>query len=158
MVVPAFEGSSVLRPQALDDLDRFLEARDAQAGTIVADARLDVVALHPAGANPEFVAAAREQLNRRRLLGEHDRVAEVHVVDQRAHAQVLGHRARGPEQRRRIPLIAEVVRNEHARKAEVLNRSQLFGPLRAVQFRELDAKSKGLAHVLLQEFRWRLGG
>ena len=98
--------------QALDDLDRLLEARHPHRGEVVGEAGLVVVGAHPAGAETQLEAPLAQHVEGGGLLGQHEGVAVVVAEDQRAHAQ-RGGRGRHRSQRRdRRQLVAEVVGHE----------------------------------------------
>src|SRR3546814_8821659 len=67
---------------ALDDGNALLHAVDTDPRGIHRDARLVVVAAHPAGAEAHLDPAAGEHVDRRQLLGEDDRVLVVVVEDE----------------------------------------------------------------------------
>ena len=114
--------------EALDDLDRFLEARHAHGRVVVGQPGLVVVGAHPAGAEAHFEAAVAQHVERGRLLGQHEGVAVVVAEDQRAHAQ----RRRGGRHRRQGrdggELVPEVIGHEQGAVAEVLGFARLCGP------------------------------
>ncbi len=76
-VVLALEGDRPVGHQPLEDRDRLLETVDPHAGPVELDPGLLVVGGHPAGAEAQLEAPVREQVERRHLAGEHDRVLVV---------------------------------------------------------------------------------
>src|SRR5262249_35531634 len=127
-VVFTGEAGALVRPHALDDRERLFEAADARARRVIGHAGLVVVGLHPARADAELVAAARQELDRRGTLGVDHRVAVVDVVHERAHAEPRRDCGRGGEQRARVPLRAEVIGAEDRRVAQPLVGPDPFGP------------------------------
>ena len=128
-VVVAREGEGTVgAEQSLDHLHRLLEPLHPHPGRVVGDARLLVVGLHPSGAQAHFEAALAQHIERGRLLGQDERVPVVVPEDQRAHPQRGGGRGGGGQGRRRGQLVAEVVRHEQGRVAEILGPAGLFGP------------------------------
>jgi hypothetical protein len=128
-VVLAREARALVRPHPAQDLERLGEPRDPHARAVVGHARLAIVGLHPAGADPELVATAREQLERRGGLREHHRVAVVDVVDERSDREARRDRGGGGERGHRLPLRVEVVGPEHRAVAERLDPREAHAPV-----------------------------
>ena len=132
--------------EALDHLDRLLEARHPHGRVVVGQPGLVVVGAHPAGAEAHFEAAVAQHVERGRLLGQHEGVAVVVAEDQRAHAQ----RGRGGRHRRQggdgRQLVAEVVGHEQRAVAEVLGLAGLLGPRAGGAVRRL-AQLRGEAEL-----------
>ena len=93
----------LMTAQALD------EAVDANLGRVVGDARLLVVADHPAGTEADLDTTVGQHVHRGELLGEHDRVLVVVVEHERADAQSRRWRRPRHQRRHRRELVAEVV-------------------------------------------------
>ena len=128
-VVVAVEGERpVGAEQPLDHLHRLLEPLHPHPGRVIGEAGLLVVGLHPSGAQAHFEAALAQHIEGGRLLGQDERVPVVVPEDQRAHPQRGGGGGRGGQGRRRGQLVAEVVRHEQGRVAQVLGPACLFGP------------------------------
>jgi hypothetical protein len=70
-VVLAAEAGALLGEQPLDHLDGFAEPPRATAGRVERDAVGAMLALHPAGAEPEDQATSAHVVDRRRHLREH---------------------------------------------------------------------------------------
>ena len=111
-VVLALEAVRAGRPQSLVDVERFDHPSDAHAVAFLRDAGLLVVRVHPSGSDAELDPSSREHVDRRHLLGEHDRMLVVVVEDQRADLQIGGRIGRGHHRRDRRELVAEVVGEE----------------------------------------------
>ena len=132
MVVLAVERERARREQALQDRDRLREARDAHARAVERDARLLVVGGHPARADAELEPAVGEQIERRHLAREHDRMLVVVAEHERTDAQRVGDRGDVRERdRRREIVVDEVVGHEERRVAERLGLAGLLGQLLA---------------------------
>src|SRR6266545_3822086 len=98
-VIRPFEVHAVLAQETVHDLDLFPEARNPLArGREVEPVRL-VLALHPAGSDPERHAPVRDLVRRRRGAGEHGGMTEGAGRDERAELE-LGGPGREPRDRR----------------------------------------------------------
>jgi hypothetical protein len=104
------------------------EAVDPLAGRVHRDARLVVVARHPAGADAQLEPAGREDVQRGHLLGRHHRVLVVVVQHQRPDPQLARGVGRGGQRRAGRQLIPEVVGDEQGRVAEILGLAGEVGP------------------------------
>jgi len=85
-VVLALEGERPVGHQPLDDGDALLETVQAHAGRVVGHARAFVVAAHPPGTQAELEPTVGEQVDRGRLLRQHEGMAVVVVEHERADA------------------------------------------------------------------------
>jgi hypothetical protein len=95
--------------KALDDRQCLRHALDPEARRVERDPCLFVIRRQPACPQPEVEPTIGEEIERRRLLGEHHRVAVVVVEHERADAKGGG-RIRGRHEGCDRPeLIAEVV-------------------------------------------------
>ncbi len=112
----------------LDDCDRLLEPRDPHAGRVEGHAGLLVVRRHPSRAEPDLDPAAREVVDGREFLREHDRVPVVVGVHQTADAQCLGRRGRRRHRGDRRDLVVEVVAQEQGREAQAFDTTGRVGP------------------------------
>ena len=83
----------------------------------------------PTGPHAPLEPARREQVDGGQLLGEHHRVAVVVAGHQGADAQLIGRQRRRGEGRHDPELVAEVVRDEQRRVAEVLDLAAQLAPL-----------------------------
>ena len=95
MHVLAVDRQFVARPVGLQQFDDLTQALDADAGTIHRDAEAFVLGGHPAGAEADLETALGQQVERRHLLGQDDRLMEVDVEHSAPDAQVGGHRRGG---------------------------------------------------------------
>ena len=98
VVVPG-EGGAAVAPHGAHDLEALGQAGHAHRRRLHRDARLLVVGRHPAGADAELEAAAGDDVEGGRLLGQDDRVAEVVVEHERADPQRRGGLRRDGERR-----------------------------------------------------------
>ena len=98
-------------------------------GRVEADARPPVVVGGPAGAEREPGPAARQLVERRHLLREQRRVAEVVAEHHRPERQVVGDHRGGGEGGDRAELEVEVVGDAEPRVAEVLGPAGQVEPL-----------------------------
>ena len=131
-VVLAVERERTRREQALQDRDRLREPRDAHAGPVERHAGLLVVDGHPARADAELEATVGEQVERRHLARQHDRMLVVVAEHERTDAQRVGDRGGVRERdRRREIVVDEVVGHEERRVAERLGLAGLLGELLA---------------------------
>ena len=143
LVVLPPERRRVLRPQLAEHLERFGHPLDAHAGRIQGDARLLVVGRHPPGTDPELDATLAQHVQSRHVASEHDRMAVVVVVHQRADLERGGDLGRDSERHRRAPGIAEVVVQEQRRVAERLGLAGRLPPRLSVGgVAKLDAEAK----------------
>src|SRR3546814_12761153 len=92
---------------ALDDGNALLHAVDTDPRGIHRDARLVVVAAHPAGAEAHLDPAAGEHVDRSQLLGEDDRVLVVVVEAEGPDLQLGGGVRRGKQRRARGRMVTE---------------------------------------------------
>ena len=128
-VVVAVEGERpVGAQQPLDDLHGLLEPLHPHPGRVIGEAGLLVVGLHPSGAQAHLEAAVAQHIEGGRLLGQDERIPVVVPEDQGAHPQRGGGGCRRGQGRRRGELVAEVVRHEESRVAQILGLACLFGP------------------------------
>jgi hypothetical protein len=97
------------------DSDRLFEPVDPRPGTIERDAGRPILGLVPAGANADDDTPVAEAIEGRQLLGEHGRMAEVVVEDERTEAQPLGGYRDGGEDRDRRQLRGQVVMDGRSR-------------------------------------------
>ena len=101
-------------------------------GAVERHARLLVVGGHPARADAELEPAVGEQVERRHLAREHDRMLVVVAEHERADAQRVGDGGDVRERdRRREVVVDEVVGDEERRVAERLGLARLLGQLLA---------------------------
>src|SRR5207302_251544 len=91
-VVSAVEAERLAAPGAPNELDGLLQPRDAHAGVVEADSRLGIVAHVPTGADAQLETPVGEEVDRRRVLREHEWMTEV----------VAGHESADAERRRRL--------------------------------------------------------
>jgi hypothetical protein len=88
--------------EALDDLERLLEALDALAGGWEVEAQAAVLLLVPRRPQPEVEAALGHVVDGHHLGGQQRGVAVGHAGDQGAQADAAGDRGQGGEQRPRL--------------------------------------------------------
>ena len=152
-VVLAGEGDGAVGEEALHDRDGLTQSIDAHARAIERDAGLLVVGCHPAGADAELEAAAAEQIDGRRLLGEHHRMAVVVAPHERADGEGGGGLGGGDQCGRDRPLVVEVVGDGERRIAEAFDPLRQLAPAHAVvggageatgRRAGLDAEAEGL--------------
>jgi hypothetical protein len=128
-VVLAGERERLGSERAADDGEALEEPVDADAGRVVRDARLLVVADLPAGAETDLEPSVGQDVERRQLLGEHDRVLVVVVEHERTDAQ----RRRGVggtlQGRHRGELVGEVVGHRQRAVAERFDLACQLHPL-----------------------------
>ena len=130
--------------QAFEHVECLFQPVDPHAGRIHGDARLFVVAAHPAGADAELQPSARQPVDARHLLGQDHRVPVVVVENQGADPQLRRGIGGGHERHRRRELVAEVVRHEQRRVTEAFGLAGQLGPVGAgVGPAELDAEAEG---------------
>ena len=128
-VVVAVEGERPIgAEQPLDDLHGLFETIHPHPGRVIGEAGFLVVGLHPSGAQAHFEAALAQHIEGGRLLGQDERIPVVVPEDRGAHPQRGGGGRRGGQGRRRGELIAEVVRHEQSRVAEILGLACLCRP------------------------------
>lgn len=128
-VVGTVEGEGPVGVQeALDHLHRLLEPVDPHLGRVVGDARLLVVGAHPTGTETQLEAPPAQQVERRGLLGQHDRMAVVVPEDQGPHAEGTGGGGHGGQGGDGRELVTEVVGHEEGGVAEGLGTAGLIGP------------------------------
>ena len=101
-VVPAVEVDALLRPEPVDDLDLLGEHLDPRPRLREREAVRAVLALHPAGAEPELDPAARHVVGGRHRVREQPRQAEGRGGDERAEAQRRGACREGGDRRPRV--------------------------------------------------------
>ena len=142
-VVLAGEGVGAGVEAALDHGDALVHAGHPHAGRVHRDARLVVVALHPAGADAHLEPAAGQHVDGGQLLGQHDRVLVVVVEHERTHLQLGGGVGGGHQRRDGGQLVAEVIGHEQGVVAEVLGLAGQLRPVRSGRRgAELDAEAK----------------
>src|SRR5207248_3134771 len=78
-VVRSFVGHPLLRPETFDQSDGFLHSIDADLRRVIGDTELLLIAPAPARPDAELEPTVREEVEGRRLLREHHRVAVVVV-------------------------------------------------------------------------------
>ena len=128
----------------LDHGERLLEARDAQARPVVRQTQRVVVDGHPPGADAQLHPAVGQQVDRRRLLGDHGRVlvvvAEHEVSDAQRRRRLGGHRD-GDHRCERRP--DEVIGREQRRVAQILHLARAVAPFdRRRRARALDTEAE----------------
>ncbi len=104
---------------------------------VVSEPGLFVVGLHPSGTEAELEAPLAQEVERRRLLGQHKGVAVVVTEDERAQAQGRRGPSDGGQGRDRGELVTEVVGHEQGRVPEVFAVTSLFGPRASSPLRSL---------------------
>jgi hypothetical protein len=144
LVVLTGECGRAVTPQGAHDLEALLQTPDAHRRGIHGDARLLVVRGQPAGAHPELEAAIGDHVERGRLLGQDDGVAEVVVQDQSADAQ----RGRGfgghGAGHHGGPLVVQVVRHVEGGVTQVFGLAGQAAPLLSrVGPRDLEREAEG---------------
>ena len=129
---------AVVRPGVLDLLageeapqqpDRLEHAVDAHARLVVGDAQSVVVAPVPAGAEPQLEASAGEEIERRDLLREEERVAEVVREDEAPDAEGRRRVGDGQERGDRRELPPGVVGHQEDVVSEGFRAARLRDPL-----------------------------
>ena len=75
------------REELSDNLQRLLHTTDTYSGRVEGDAHLLVFRLVPAGADAQFEASTREEIERGNLLGEQHGVAKIVVEYKRPDTQ-----------------------------------------------------------------------
>ncbi len=143
-VMVPFEGRAARVPQRTQDLDALGQPRHPHPGRIHRDAGLLVVRRHPAGTEPELEASAGDDVERGRLLGEHDRVAEVVVEHERTDAKRRRGLRRNGECHHRRPLVVEVIGHVEGGVAEILGLASQFAPRTGgCRMRRLQGEAEG---------------
>ena len=102
----------LLRPEAFDQRDRFFHPIDADLRGVVGHTELLVVALVPAGANPELEATARKQVERRRLFGQHHGIPVIVREHEATDTQCRRRVGDRGQRRDRRELIGDVIGHE----------------------------------------------
>ena len=124
----ALKRGGAVAPQCAHDGQALSEARHPHARWVHGDAGVLVVRPQPARAHAELEAAARDDVERRRLLGQDDGMPEVVVEDERAYPQ----RRRGLRRHgggdHGGPLVVEVVGDVEGRVAHALRLARQVAP------------------------------
>ena len=128
-VVLALVGARAVGEEAAHDVDRFDHPVDPRARAVETDTGRLVVGGGPTGADPELQAALRQQIEGRRLLGQHRRVAVVVAPHEGPEAQHLGGVGGGHQRHRRGERIVEVVGHRQRRIAPILDLPGELDPL-----------------------------
>ena len=125
----ALVGHLVFGPEAFDQRERFFHSIDADLRRVVGNSELTVIPGVPARAKPELEPATGEEVERRRLLREHHRIAVV-VVEHEATDPERGRRRRGRgEGSDRGELRGDVIGHEQGVVAEGLSPPRRVTPV-----------------------------
>src|SRR5205807_7689879 len=99
-------------PRTPNELDRLLQTRDAHPGVVEADSRLRIVAHVPARADSQLETPVGEEVNRRRVLREHEWMTEVVAGHEGSDAERRRRRGSRCKSRKRRELASKVIRDE----------------------------------------------
>ena len=107
---------------------------------------LDIVGLHPAGADTELVTSTRHDLKGCRGLGEDDGMSVVDVIDEGSDLEIFGYGGEACERRCRLPLAAEMVRQKNRVIAHLFDAAGVGLPCGGGQFGDLDSEAERMGH------------
>src|SRR5438034_40327 len=112
LVVRTAKGDDLPRQQTRDDRDGFAKPLYAHGAFVERKSRLEVLGVGVAGPKPELDTAIGEEIECRNLAGDHDRMAEVVVQDERSDSKPWCRVRRHPESAEGCKSIREMIRHE----------------------------------------------